>query len=312
MKALVLEDKRILTLRDVEDPVASNNCQIISIKAVGIGGSEYLGFNNPGIRPLPNIMGHGFTGITESGKKVAVFPLSGCGECQFCSTNQDQLCDKWSLIGVQTDGGFAQKVSVQNRQLFDLPDDLTWEQSVFIEPFANSVNAWEISKATENDSVAIIGAGSLGLVALARKTGCKCIHVAELSSSRRNAAETLGAVHAGNNLDKSYNIVFDTVGSAESRDQAISVTKKGGVCVFLGFETPVINLNMSEIIRHQKVLKGSFVYSKSQFNQAIELAKVCDKEWVRNISFDEVEKALYNFLQGDFRSIKIALRPNNV
>ena len=69
---------------------------------------------------------------------------------------------------------------------------------------------------------------------------------------------------------------------------------------------------MSEIIRHQKQLIGSFVYSKQQFNEAMNLATNCDPEWVTNISFEETENHLIRFLQGDFEHIKIALRPQTV
>jgi (R,R)-butanediol dehydrogenase/meso-butanediol dehydrogenase/diacetyl reductase len=310
----MLKEKRVLALHDIEEPEAGDNTQLITVEAVSIGGSEYLGFNNPGIRPLPNIMGHGFTGTTAEGTRVAIYPLSGCGNCQYCSTNQEQLCDEWSLIGVQTDGGFAQQVLIPNEQLFELPEDISWEQSVFIEPFANSINAWEISEASENDSVAIVGAGGLGLglVSLAHKAGCKNIHVAELSPSRINATKILGATHTAKGLNTTYDIVFDTVGSMETRNQTISSAKKGGKCIFLGFETPELTINMSEIVRHQKDLKGSFVYSRSQFRKAIELAKSCDKDWVKNISFEEVEKILVGFIDGEFNHIKVALRPNNV
>ena len=310
----MLKEKRVLALHDIEEPEAGDNTQLITVEAVSIGGSEYLGFNNPGIRPLPNIMGHGFTGTTAEGTRVAIYPLSGCGNCQYCSTNQEQLCDEWSLIGVQTDGGFAQKVLIPNEQLCELLEDISWEQSVFIEPFANSINAWEISEASENDSVAIVGAGGLGLglVSLAHKVGCKNIHVAELSPSRINATKILGATHTAKGLNTTYDIVFDTVGSMETRNQTISSAKKGGKCIFLGFETPELTINMSEIVRHQKDLKGSFVYSRSQFRKAIELAKSCDKDWVKNISFEEVEKILVGFIDGEFNHIKVALRPNNV
>ena len=311
LKALALEDKRVLTLRDIEEPVIADDTQLVTIEAVSIGGSEYLGFNNPGIRPLPNIMGHGFSGTTAEGRRVTIFPLSGCGNCKYCSTNQVQLCDEWSLIGVQKNGGFAEKASIPNDQLIGLPEDISWEQSVFIEPFANSINAWEIAGASKNDSVAIVGSGSLGLgvIALAHKSGCNRIHVADLSPTRRDAAKILGATHTAEKLDTVYDIIFDTVGSLETRNQTIYRTKKGGKCIFLGFETPELNINMSEIIRHQKELRGAFVYSRSQFNAAIDLSKICDSDWVKNISFEEVENVLAGFLKGDFNHIKVALRP---
>lgn len=314
MKALLLKDKRVMTLHDIEVPENDGNTQLITVEAVGIGGSEYLGFNNPGIRPLPIIMGHGFAGRTAEGRRVTIYPLSGCGNCQYCSINQEQLCDDWSLIGVQTNGGFAQMISVPKEQLFELPEDISWEQSVFIEPFANAVNAWEISQASENHAVAIVGAGSLGLglVALAKKSGCKNIHVAELSSSRRHAAGILGATHTAEQLNATYDRVFDTVGSVETRNLTICSAKKGGKCIFLGFETVEFTINMSEIIRHQKELIGSFVYSRNQFSKAIQLVKTCDKNWVRSISFEDVEATLCKFLEGDFNHIKVALRPNDL
>ncbi len=311
MNALMLEGEKYLALRDIEEPSACSGSEIISVAAVSIGGSEYLGFSNPGIRSLPNIMGHGFSGTTASGKRVAVYPLSGCGNCCYCITDQQQLCDEWSLIGVQSDGGFTQKAVVPKKQLVKLPDDISWEQSVFIEPFANSINAWETSAAASKNTIAVVGAGSLGLglVALAQASGCTVIHVSELSTARKKASRSLGATHTESVLPETYDIVFDTVGSTETREQAIQATSKGGTCVFLGFASAELNVNVSELIRHQKKLIGSFVYSKRQFTDAIELAKTCDSGWVKNISFKEVEGILKGFLQGDFSHVKVALRP---
>ena len=312
MKALILENKRTLQIREYDTPKTADDHVIIDVEIAGIGGSEYLGYNNPGIRPLPSIMGHGFAGVTPEGKRVAVYPLTGCNTCQYCLNNQTQLCISWSLIGVQSNGGFAEKVSVPRDSVVDLPERLSWEQAVFVEPFANSVNAWHLSQAIKSHSVAIIGAGGLGLglVACAKQSSCLSISVADLSENRRMATLEMGATEANPTLNGEYDIVFDTVGSTETRVQAIEVTKKGGKVVFLGFETPLQELNISEIIRHQKRLIGSFVYSKSQFEAAIELAQMCNSSWVTSIGFSEVEEYLIRFLENDFSTIKVALRPN--
>ncbi len=312
MKALRLEGKRKLTLCDAPEPIKSDFCEVISVEIAGIGGSEYLGFDNPGIRTLPSIIGHGFAGVTTSGARAAVYPLTGCGQCHFCTEGAVQLCDGWSLIGVQKNGGFTQKVSVPTKQLFELPDDVSWEQSVFIEPFANSVNAWEVSSASDDSSVAIIGAGSLGLglVAKAHQSNCKLIHISDMSRTRLLAAKELGATELYDELHQKYDVVFDTVGSKIAKNQAIASTKKGGKCIFLGFEEPHFNLNISEIIRHQKQLIGSFVYSERQFKEAITLVTACKSHWVKSLAFHEVEAVLIKFCQGDFDIVKAALRPN--
>jgi len=319
MKALVLDAPKKMVVREINDPIPLDYQTIVTVVAAGIGGSEYLGFHNPGIRPVPNVMGHGIVGVIVSGERVAVFPLSGCGDCHYCSTQQAQLCDHWSLIGVQTQGGFAEKVAVPTSNLFSLPESISWEQAAFIEPFANSVNAWELSGATPKSSIAIVGAGGLGLglVACAHVQGCSNITVIEPSNNRREAARMLGAhnmvddvknISADNNDTAVFDVVFDTVGSVSAKRTAIDITKKNGVCVFLGFEMPTVDINISEIIRHQKKLSGSFVYSPEQFQKAIALVENCRSEWVRNITVDEVESMLADFLSGDFSVIKAVLR----
>ncbi|MEM9002516.1 MAG: zinc-binding dehydrogenase [Cyanobacteria bacterium P01_F01_bin.86] len=312
MKALVLEERRVLRVAEWEEPIATDGYSIIDVAVAGIGGSEYLGFNNPGIRALPSIMGHGITGVSPNGKRVAVFPLSGCNHCEYCHTNQTQLCESWHLIGVQSSGGFAEKVLVPNEAIVELPDNLTWEQSSFIEPFANAVNAWEISEANQTHTVAIIGAGGLGLglTACARRAGCLTIAVVELSAPRRLAAEYLGANQSDAQQLGEFDIVFDTVGSEETRKTAVEMCRKGGKCVFLGFASALSEFNMAAIIRHQKKLMGSFVYTKAQFEQAIDLAQACDSSWVTNVRFEAVEDHLLRFLDNDFRTVKVALRPS--
>lgn len=312
MKALVLEGKRKLCLKDIATPALRDGEVLLDVEVAGIGGSEYLGFNNPGIRPVPNIMGHGITGTTINGRRVAVYPLQGCGGCIQCENNMFQLCDFWTLIGVQNDGGFAQKVVVPKESLFEILDDLTWEQSAFIEPFANSINAWEISKASSENTIAVIGAGSLGLglVACANNQGCNVVEISDLFKSRLSASMQLGATKGAEILDGEFDIVFDTVGSSESRKKAIQLTKKGGKCVFLGFATAMHEVNFAELIRHQKHFLGSFVYSNVQFEQAMQLAKNCSTEWVYNLLFSEVETQLNKYLYNDFSVVKAALRPN--
>jgi threonine dehydrogenase-like Zn-dependent dehydrogenase len=322
MKALVLDASKKLVVREVNDPIPLYHQTLVMVVATGIGGSEYLGFDNPGIRPLPNVMGHGIVGVIASGERVAVFPLSGCGDCHYCSTQQTQLCDHWSLIGVQTQGGFAEKVAVPTSNLFPLPESVSWEQAAFIEPFANSVNAWELSGATAKSSIAIVGAGGLGLglVACAHAQECNNITVIEPSNNRRDAAQILGAHNVFENVkslmpDNSnkndtaiFDVVFDTVGSASAKRAAIDITKKQGVCVFLGFETPTLEVNFSELIRHQKKLLGSFVFSPEQFKQAITLVESCRSEWISDVTMDQVEPMLLEFLSGDFSVVKAVLR----
>ena len=312
MKALVLEDRRALNLREIDAPVVGPGETLVRVEIAGIGGSEYLGFANPGIRPLPNIMGHSIAGMDPDGRRVAVNPLRGCGVCAACSADLVQLCGTWSLIGVQSDGGFAQAVAVPPDSLIALPDDLQWEQVAFLEPFANSVNAWEISGAGSSDRIAVVGAGGLGLglTACASEAGCETLAVFDLSPTRLQAARDLGASYVGRSLVGRYDVVFDTVGSADTRQAALEATRSGGHCIFLGFASALTEIDISAVIRQQKRLSGAFVYSARQFSRALDLARLCRPDWVRNLTFDGVAPLLEGYLSGDFSVVRAALRPN--
>lgn len=215
------------------------------------------------------------------------------------------------MIGVQTAGGFAQQVAVPKSSLVPLPSTLSWEQASFIEPFANSVNAWERAQTKPRDSVFVIGTGSLGLglAAMARHQECVSIKVSDPSPSRLDAATALGASKVNPDGTGRFDVVFDTVGSEESRTECIHRTKKGGKAVFLGFSSQTLSLDFSRLIREQKTLIGSFVFSREQFLTAMDLAKRCRSEWVRSLSLDEALAEFQSHANGDFRTVKSALRP---
>ncbi|MEE3169543.1 MAG: zinc-binding dehydrogenase [Pseudomonadota bacterium] len=311
MKALLLKGPQALTIESVPAPKPSTGEVVLDVEITGIGGSELAAIQDPGLRPLPNIMGHGLCGATSSGERVAVFPLSGCGRCDSCHQNRHQLCNEWSLIGVQRPGGFAEQVAVPESALITLPSVLSWEQASFIEPFANSVNAWERAQPKPTDSVLIIGAGSLGLglAAAARHHGCASVAVSDPSPTRLEAALALGASEVARGFNTGFDVVFDTVGSEQSRTACLQRTRKGGKAVFLGFASQSLSVDFSRLIREQKTLIGSFVFSREQFMKAMELASGCHSDWVRNLSFDEVFAELQAYSNGNFEPVKSALRP---
>jgi len=310
VRGLYLAGPRQLVDKTVPALVPDRGEVIVKVAVAGIGGSEYLGYLNPGIRPLPGIMGHGIAGTNGTGHRVLVYPLTGCGSCEYCDDDLAQLCEHWSLTGVQTDGGMATHCCVQSRQLAPMPAEMSWAQAVFVEPFANSVNGWERAAPEEGQRIGIIGAGSLGLgvVACAAEAG-NPVDVAEPAEARQKAALELGAQQATVLLEAEYDVVFDTVGSEESRRWAINHTRRGGKTVFLGFATPELTVNMSELIRHQKQLIGSFVYSRLQFARAMELALRCDDRWVTFFGFENIEAQLQTFAMGDFECVKAAFSP---
>ncbi|QSP94179.1 zinc-binding dehydrogenase [Marinobacter salinisoli] len=312
MKALTLSGPGMLSMDHIEVPAARADRARITVHIAGFGGSEMLALGNPGVRPLPNIMGHSISGKTAQGERATVFPLLSCGQCQYCREALSQLCDQWRLIGVQEPGGFAQQVVVPQASLVPLPDALSWEQASFIEPFANSINAWQRAQPKPTDSVLVIGAGALGLglVAAAVEQECAAISVCEISEHRQEAARVLGANATAAQIAGEFDVVFDTVGTPETRQMGMHCTRKNGKCVFMGFASASNDVPFNQFIREQKSLIGSFVFSRAQFEQAVTLAGQCRSDWVQNLSFDQVEAQLRAFARGEFHTVRAALRPN--
>ncbi|MFI0350857.1 zinc-binding dehydrogenase [Actinomadura sp. 9N407] len=311
MRALVYAGPAVLKVDEVAEPVAGEDGVVVSVDLTGLGGSEVLALRNPGARKLPLIMGHGVVGRTPEGTRVAVNPLSGCGDCAQCTAGLAQRCAGWRMLGVHYDGGLAERVAVARRALVPIPDALAWEQAVFIEPFANAVRAWERSGATSADAVGVIGAGGLGLgcVAAARQAGARRIECVEPSDERAAAAAGLGATGRDTGQAGRYDVVFDTVGSAATRALAVELTRPGGHIVLLGFADTVPGFDPVAFIRAEHRLTGSFVFDDAQFRAAIDLAGRTDPAWVRVVGLDTAVAALEDFSRGDHSIVKAAVRP---
>ncbi|WP_165964524.1 alcohol dehydrogenase catalytic domain-containing protein [Actinomadura sp. KC216] len=311
MRALVYVAPTELVVGEVAEPEPGEGDVVLTVELVGLGGSEVLALRDPGARTLPLIMGHGVVGRTPEGRRVAVNPLSGCGDCARCTAGVPQRCAGWRMLGVHHDGGLAERVAVARQALVEIPDGLTWEQAVFIEPFANAVRAWERSGATGGDAVGVIGAGGLGLgcVAAARQAGAELIDCFEPSEERALAAKGLGATGRGPVRGRRYDVVFDSVGSAATRALAIEHTRPGGHIVLLGFADTVAGFDPVAFIRAEHRLTGSFVFDDAQFRVAIGLAGRTDPAWVRAFGLDTAAAALEGFARGDHSIVKAAVRP---
>jgi threonine dehydrogenase-like Zn-dependent dehydrogenase len=119
--------------------------------AVGICGSEVEGYlGHMGNRTPPLVMGHEFAGEIVAagpgaqdwiGRRAAVNPIEGCGDCVLCRSGQENICPRRTLIGVHFDGAFADLVRAPAANLRDLPHELDIRVGALVEPLANGVHA---------------------------------------------------------------------------------------------------------------------------------------------------------------------------
>jgi threonine dehydrogenase-like Zn-dependent dehydrogenase len=311
MKALVFTDLGVVKIQEVPDVAAGEGEAVVVVDRAGICGSELHGISTPGFRVPPLIMGHEFVGHTSDGRRVAVNPLTSCGECDLCALGKPQLCRSRSLLGIHKSGGFAERVVVPEGSIHELPVDLEFDRAALIEPLANAVHAWNLAGAPKGLRVGVLGCGPIGLacVEMARYGGAANVTATDLSETRRIVAEKVGADVVGETLEGEFDVIFDAVGSAATHQSSVDHLISGGTTVWLGLASPNPGFDAMSIVRLEKNIRGSFAYSDKEFAKAIDIAPNLDLSWSTTYPLDQGVEIFTALMNGETTPIKALLQP---
>ncbi|WP_221032772.1 alcohol dehydrogenase catalytic domain-containing protein [Actomonas aquatica] len=190
----------------------------LRIDAVGVCGSDLhlyeTGSIGGRVADEPFILGHEFAGTIDAvgadprtadgqtlsiGQRVAVDPAVPCGQCECCREGNPNLCPHHHFFGVPPDAGALREFAVvPARNCWVLPDATSAAVGALLEPLGVAMHATDLAKLRIGQSVAIFGAGPIGLLilSLARRSGADPICVFEPVPERRAKARELGATHA--------------------------------------------------------------------------------------------------------------------
>lgn len=203
--ALLGEDRPRLELGDVAAPVPTEGEVVVRVTGCGICGSDLHLISQ--VAPPGSILGHEIAGeVVEHGPgvdpgrwprgtAVAVRPFAGCGRCPACVGGRADHCASFGLVGFERPGGFAELVAARADELYALPAAVAPDEQPLVEPLAIVRHALRRGAVSSGDRVAVLGAGPIGLaaVAWARSMGIETIVVSEPSAMRRELATRLGA-----------------------------------------------------------------------------------------------------------------------
>lgn len=262
-----------------------------------LGGGKRLQLLERGIK-LPLTMGHENVGevvaVGPDAKGVKVGdvrlanPWIGCGECVVCKRGEENLCKTPRNLGVFTDGGYATHVIVPHpRHLFDI-GKLTPVQAA---PLACSgITTFSALKKVgpmiKDEPVVIMGAGGLGLMAIAlhKAMGGKSVVMVDIDPVKREAALKAGAVVAidGRAPDAAKQIIaatnggawsiVDFVGSSDTARLAIdSLVVKGGKIIIVGLFGGDVTVSTPFFPMRAMTIQGSYVGSLPEMKELLEL-----------------------------------------
>jgi threonine dehydrogenase-like Zn-dependent dehydrogenase len=304
-----------LALRDVDPPELPGPGWVrVRPRLAGICGSDLAtidGTSSRWFEPIvsfPFTPGHEVVGELDDGRRVVVVPVLSCVArgitpvCRACAEGRINHCERIGFgqlePGLQcgfcesTGGGWSTLMVAHESQLVPVPDDLTDEAAVLVEPTACAVHAAGQVTAT---SVAVIGAGTLGLLTVAalrhRHPDMEIVATAKHPHQRTLVAE-LGAdsVVAPGELERAIrartgsmrldngqlaggiSAVVDCVGSAESIAQALRIAAPGGTIHAVGMPG-VTTVDLTPLWQREVSLRGTYAYQRADFDTAIELVR---------------------------------------
>lgn len=244
---------------------------VLAVETAGICGSDLhmLPLGSPDVT-----LGHEFGGRLPDGRRVAVRPTGRCGECAACRARRANVCADalGRFQGGGLDGGFADRVIVDPDAVFPMYDGQSAGATALVEPIAVAVHGVRRAELESGASIAVIGAGSVGLatVAVLVDFGFE-VHVDARYPHQQSAVEALGGRVGVNGR---YDVVFDAVGSPSAFDTAVRTCRSGGDLVELGVFWDPVAMGAEVVLREVTIRPAVFYthqHDGSDFQTAIDV-----------------------------------------
>ena len=302
MKAVFFDDKRKVSVRDVEAPQCLPGTVLLRVEMCGICGSDLHVFDGQWPRPDKPIghemagrvieIGEGAEGFSP-GDLVCAEALTHCGRCVECRTGNYNVCSNrggGKSHGKLT-GAFAQIARVPAEIAYRMPPDATAEQAVLAEPTAVACRAASLANARPGDRILVIGGGTIGLLCAAvlkARLRLQCMVVAkyehQASLAKELGADAVHLITSGKTADavraftggrSGVDAVIDTVGSTIALADAADAIRPQGTIVLLALPGGRTIMPIHATVGKELRLVGSNCYGWSgaarDFDSAIEL-----------------------------------------
>lgn len=284
MKAWVLQGNNDIRQNEAPMPTPKEGEVLVRVKAAGICASDISRVYENGAYYYPIILGHEFSGVTEDGRRVGVFPLLPCHKCASCEQQRYETCSHYSYIGSRLDGAYAAYVAVPKWNLIDLPDGITFEQAALLEPAAVALHAVRQLEASVQNA-AIIGNGTIGRLIAKWLTIYGVQNVEVLG---RNDTAIL----------KEYDTIIEAAGTITAFRRCLELAKPNGQIVLVGNPTAGFTIDRKlywQILRKQITVKGAWNSGyPSDWKRVLAYADQIHLESFisHRFKFDELDQAL--------------------
>jgi L-iditol 2-dehydrogenase len=264
--AAVMPEVGHIEIKDVGEPTPGPRDAIVRIEAVGVCGSDTayytVGYIGDYVVNGPIVLGHECAGEVVAvgpdvtrvrpGDRVAIEPGKPCRDCRECMAGRYHLCpDLVFLATPPYDGSLVERMSIDERQLFPIPSEMSYEEGALCEPL--SVGIWACRRAhlEPGDRVLVTGAGPVGLLAaqVARAFGADSVTVADIAPFRLDMARGLGfeTEVAGEGTSRDFDVLLECSGAPTALADGLWRLRTNGRAAMVGMPKQDVTLALSRL-----------------------------------------------------------------
>lgn len=270
-------------------PVPGGGQALIRVKRTGICGTDLtiVAGRHPRAR-APLVMGHEMVGTIERlgpgcsarlapGDVVTVNPLLWCGTCRSCVAGNVHVCESLRLLGIDTDGGFAEFLVAHEDRIHALASNVPWEEAALCEPLAVAIHAVRASQFRVGDDVVVVGAGIIGAMTgtLLLHSGAASVRITDTNTWRLEQAARLGmtalAPEDAARTAGDARVVFECSGHPSAFDTLSALAANSGQIVFVGVPPVPVPLMIRDLVFRELHTVAVRVYRNEEFAMAAHL-----------------------------------------
>lgn len=330
MRAALLSAPGKIEICETTPPQPGINEVAIKPLYAGICGSDISLFKGHRVPPAyPLLPGHEVVGhvtavgddVTqvEIGQRVVVEPNYPCGECTFCGTGRGNICPDKKSLGVTIPGCFAEQFVAPVEFVWPVPDSISDEDAVTIEPLAVSLHALWQSGAQMGDTIAVLGCGSTGLLLIqaAISQGMRVVAHDKMEGKLAMAQELGAQVTQASDVAKFWRgekvtSVFECAGAVATVELALNSAPRGSQVILLGLSSGQASFTPLRFVREGLRVSGSIIYDHpTDFTRTIALVenKVLSPSRIisNTFPFDEISHALETASTGEAGKVLLAM-----
>jgi 2-desacetyl-2-hydroxyethyl bacteriochlorophyllide A dehydrogenase len=282
---------------EVDKPVKAIGQALVRVKRIGVCGTDLHAYEgNQPFFTYPRILGHELAGVIDSigensdslisGDPVAILPYMECGECIACRMGKTNCCTDLNVIGVHSDGGMQEWISVPVDHLIKA-DGLDPDETALVECLAIGAHAVKRAGIQSNEYVLVIGAGPIGLgtMQFARAEGAKVIAMDLMDNRLSFCEQELGVdftINAASDAKGALaeitggdfpTVVMDATGNSKSMGDALNYLAHGGRLVYIGLFSGDFQLNDPEFHKREATLLSTRNATRADFLNVIDFVK---------------------------------------